>query len=267
MKRVCVFGIGEAGNLFAQDLVAAGLSVAVYDPAPVKTPEGVERFDEPESAVVGADTVIALTASADAEEALKQAFAQIAPEALYADFCSGSAGLKRRLAARAAERKIAFADIALLAIVPGNGIRTRSMVSGTGADRFVAQFSPLGTPVESLGGEAGDAATRKLLRSVFMKGLTAVTIEAMSAADKAGLSNWLWENISKEIAQADETLLHRLVTGTGLHARRRLSEMEASAELLAELNVEPLMTRSTVENLKNVLATGLPYIPDPAVTG
>ena len=151
MKRVCVFGIGEAGNLFAQDLVAAGLSVAVYDPAPVKTPEGVERFDEPESAVVGADTVIALTASADAEEALKQAFAQIAPEALYADFCSGSAGLKRRLAARAAERKIAFADIALLAIVPGNGIRTRSMVSGTGADRFVAD-TPISGAAQIVGG-------------------------------------------------------------------------------------------------------------------
>jgi len=263
MNRVCVFGLGEAGSLFAADLVNAGQSVAGYDPAPVDTPAGVERFDNPDDAVAGADTIIALTASADAEQALGQAFEQIPPDALYADFSTGSAGLKRRLADRAAQRQLAFADIALLAIVPGNGIRTNSLASGTGAERFVAQFSPLGTPVSSLGDSAGDAATRKLVRSVFMKGLAAVTIEAMKAAETVGLSDWLWNNISAEIAQADEALLHRLVAGTELHAQRRLGEMEAAAELLRELNVEPLMTDSTVNNLKAVIADRLPYIPAP----
>ena len=261
MKRVCVFGLGEAGSIFATELLDAGLSVAGFDPAAVSTSPGLQRFDNPVDAVAGADTVVSLTASADAEAALAQAYASIPPAALYADFSTASAGLKQALAETAAQRQIAFADVALLAVVPGNGIRANALASGTGAERFVAEFSALGMPVESLGERAGDAATRKLLRSIFMKGLAAVTIEAMAAAEEAGLSDWLWDNLCREITRADQLLLNRLVTGTELHAQRRLGEMEASAALLRELSVEPTMTVATVENLRNVISNGLPSVP------
>jgi 3-hydroxyisobutyrate dehydrogenase-like beta-hydroxyacid dehydrogenase len=253
--------LGEAGTIISSDLVAAGLSVNAYDPAPVSTPAGVSRFEDPGKAVVGVDAVIALTASGDAAVALEQSFDQIPQEALYADFSTASAGLKRKLAEKAATRDIAFADIALLAIVPGNGIQTRALAAGTGADRFVATFSPLGMPVESLGENAGDAATRKLLRSVFMKGLAAVTIEALRGAEQVGLSEWLWQNLAAEIEQADGAWLRRLVEGSKIHAARRLDEMEASSTLLRELEVRPLMTDSTVESLTKIMSEGLPVIP------
>ena len=261
MKTVCIFGLGEAGSIISSDLLSAGISVQAYDPAPVITPAGVSRFEDPGEAVAGVDAVLALTAVSDATTALSQSFEQIPQNALYADFSTGSAGLKRQLAEKAAERGIAFADIALVEIVPGRGIRTRALAAGTGADRFVKSFLPLGMPVESLGTRAGDAATRKLLRSVFTKGLAAVVIEALRGAEQAGLSEWLWQNISTEITQADERLLERLVTGSEVHAKRRLHEMEASAVLLRELGVEPLMTDSTVENLTKLMSEGLPAIP------
>ena len=117
-------------------------------------------------------------------------------------------------------------------------------------------------PVDSLGGRAGEAATRKLLRSVFMKGLAGVMIEALQAADRAGLSEWLWDNLTTEIAEADASLVYRLVSGTAPHARRRLHEMEASVQLLEELGVDVVMTRGTVENLRRVMKHGLPPIPE-----
>lgn len=261
MKRFCLFGLGEAGTLFSRDLLMEGISVNAYDPASVDTPVGVQRFDNPAQAVAGVDVVLAMTASIDALEALTQAFEAIPAGALYADFSTSTAQLKLDLAALAAQRAIEFVDVALLAVVPGNGARTPSLVSGTGAERFVDEFSTFGMSVKSLGEAAGDAATRKLLRSVFMKGLAGVVIEAMAAAEKVGLSDWLWDNITTEIELADEALLHRLVAGTQLHAERRLHEMEASASLLSEFAVEPLMTESTVRLLKKVLEQGLPYIP------
>ena len=94
-----------------------------------------------------------------------------------------------------------------------------------------------------------------------MKGLAGVMIEALQAADRANLSSWLWSNLTSEIAKADESLVHRLVSGTGFHAERRLHEMEASVQLLQDLGVEPVMTRGTVENLQRVLEHGLPPIP------
>ncbi len=261
MNTICVFGLGEAGSIISSDLLSAGISVRAYDPAPVITPAGVSRFDDPGEAVNCVDAVLALTAASDAATALAQSFEQIPQNALYADFSTGSADLKRKLAEKAAGRGIAFADIALMEIVPGRGIRTRALAAGTGADRFVKSFLPLGMPVESLGTRAGDAATRKLLRSVFTKGLAAVIIEALRGAEAAGLSEWLWQNISSEITQADERLLGRLVMGSEAHAERRLHEMEASAGLLRELGIEPLMTDSTVKNLKKLISEGLPAIP------
>ena len=261
MNTICVFGLGEAGSIISSDLVSAGISVQAYDPAPVFTPAGVSRFEDPGEALAGVDAVLALTAASDATTALAQSFDQIPRDALYADFSTASAGLKRQLAEKAAGRGIAFADIALMAIVPGRGIRTRALAAGTGADRFVKSFLPLGMPVESLGTSAGDAATRKLLRSVFTKGLAAVIFEALRGAEAAGLSGWLWQNISTEITQADERLLNRLVTGSEVHAERRLHEMEAAAGLLRELGIEPVMTDSTVKNLAKLMSEGSPAIP------
>ncbi len=261
MKRVCIFGLGEAGTLFAADLLAAGFEVRGYDPGPVATPAGVERCDSPGSAVADVEAVLALTASADAELALSQALEDIPADALYVDYSSGSPGLKRRLAELAEQRVIAFADIALLAVVPGNGLYTPSAVSGPGAERYVGRFAPLGVPVESVGSVPGQAATRKLLRSIFMKGMAAVAIEALRAAEQAELGDWLWDNIANEIAGADARLLRRLITGTALHADRRVDEMQASADLLCELNIEPLMTAATIANLKSVQVNGLPTVP------
>jgi 3-hydroxyisobutyrate dehydrogenase-like beta-hydroxyacid dehydrogenase len=119
----------------------------------------------------------------------------------------------------------------------------------------------LGAPVDVIGERAGDATTRKLLRSVMMKGLAAVVIEALRAAHAAGLSDWLWADLVAEMKAADEQLLVRLVEGTGVHARRRVHEMEASAAMLDSLGVDPVMTRATVEALRRVVVGGVPEVP------
>jgi 3-hydroxyisobutyrate dehydrogenase-like beta-hydroxyacid dehydrogenase len=250
---ITVFGLGEAGSLIATDLVAAGAQVHAYDPKPVATPEGVIRHDNPQDAVALSQVVIALTASADACEALNQAFSDIPETAVYADFSTSSADLKQRLAGHCYLRKLAFVDIALMSVVLGKGLNTPALASGDGAERFVRLFSSLGMPVEVISERAGDAATRKLLRSVMMKGLAAVVIEAMEAAHEAGCSEWLWKNMVEEISKANELLLARLVKGTRTHALRRLHEMQASSELVDSLGIDPIMTRAIVANLQKVL--------------
>ena len=259
--KIAVFGLGEAGALISVDLVAAGVVVSGYDPAEVITPPGVERVAQPAGAVRAADAVIALTQGHESITAIQQALQEIPAQAFYADFSSNSPGNKQRLAEIAAQRGLQFADIALLGTVPGKGLRTPALASGSGASRFVDTFAALGMPVSKVSDQAGDAAMRKLLRSVMMKGLAGCVIEAMRAAEKAGCAEWLWGNLADEITRADERLLSRLVRGSGPHAVRRLHEMEASLAMLQELGVEPLMTRGTVENLRHIPEQGLPAIP------
>jgi len=260
---IAMFGLGEAGSLLGADLAAAGAAVDGYDPADVATPPGVRRHAQPDGAVASADVVLSVTAAADAEVALSQAIGAIPAEAVYADLSTAPASLQARLGGLAAGHGLAFADVALMAPVPGRGIGTPALASGPGAGRLAAMLVPLGMPVTDIGGEPGLASSRKLLRSVMMKGLAAVVIEAMQGAEQAGCEHWLWGNLVGEITAADGDFLARLVRGTAPHALRRMHEMEASAELLAELGVDPVMTRSTVESLRRAVDTPLPNLPDP----
>ncbi|HET6954170.1 MAG TPA: DUF1932 domain-containing protein, partial [Acidimicrobiales bacterium] len=203
-------------------------------------------------------------AAADAVTALTQALDAIAPGAVYADLATAPPGLKRRLAAVAQGAGLGFADVALMAPVPGTGLRTPALASGPAARAVVAALAPLGMPVEHAGDEPGGAATRKLLRSVVMKGLAAVVVESMRAAEAAGLARETWDNIVGQVAAADEALIRRLVTGTARHAERRAHEMAAATALLSELGVEPTMTGATTAQLRRVASDPslVPELPD-----
>lgn len=259
--RITVFGLGEAGSLYAADLVASGAEVHGYDPAPAATPDGVARHDDAIAAVSDADVVLALTAAADASTAIAQALDALPPTAVYADCSTASAGLKRQLAATAADAGVSFVDVALMSPVPGRGLRTPALASGPGASRFVESMAPLGMTVTDDGPEAGRAASRKLLRSVVMKGFAALIIESIDAARAAGLEDETWENLVGQFTDADEALMRRMVDGTAPHALRRLHEMQAAAELLDELGIDPVMTRGTVESLRRI-ESGESQVPD-----
>lgn len=261
LKNIALFGLGEAGTLIGVDLQKHGITVTAYDPKDVPTPEGISRVDTPHEAVIGAEVIIALTAGNDAIKAIEQAIDTIPATALYADFSTNSATAKIAMANKAKNYGFDFVDVALMTIVPGKGLRTPVTVSGCGAKRFHALFAILDMPITVIEGNAGEAATRKLLRSVMMKGLAAVVIESMRAGEAANCSDWLWQNILDEIAQADKGLVNRLIKGTQTHASRRLHEMECAAELLNHFGTDSSMTKATIDSLKLVLKDGLPKIP------
>jgi 3-hydroxyisobutyrate dehydrogenase-like beta-hydroxyacid dehydrogenase len=263
--RVAVLGLGEAGGRFATDLVAAGVQVAAFDPGPVPSPEGVERWAEPVAAVRAAEVVLALTGPAEAAVVFDATVDVLATGAIYVDLTTSPPAAKAERAAVAAARGTAFVDVALMAPVPGRGLRTPALASGPGAGDYAALMRRLDVPVEVIEGGAGAATTRKLLRSVTMKGLAAIVIEALRAAEAADLSGWLWTDLVAELTAADEGLLVRLVEGTGVHATRRVHEMAACAEMLESLGVDPVMTRSTIETLRQAVVAGVPKVPNQTV--
>ncbi len=131
--------------------------------------------------------------------------------------------------------------------------------------RYAELINRLGGDVEVVSEVAGDAATRKLLRSVFVKGMTGVLVEALHAADAAGQGAWFREHVTAVVESADAALLRRLVAGTAIHAGRRIEEMSHAATLLRQLGVEPLLTEAAVARLRAVADEGVPEF-DPGGT-
>jgi 3-hydroxyisobutyrate dehydrogenase-like beta-hydroxyacid dehydrogenase len=235
---VAVLGLGEAGSAIAGDLVAAGASVRGFDPAIGTGPAGVQLAADARGAAAGSDVVLSVNAAAVAVKVAQSAAGGLGPGQVYADLNTGGAGLKRAVAEVLAPTGAAFADVALMSPVPGRGLRTPALVSGAGADDFARRLRPLGMPVEILGTEPGAAATRKLLRSVFTKGLAAACLESTRAARAAGCEEWMRAEIADVLTAADGALLERLLTGSERHATRRIHEVRDARELLAELGVQ-----------------------------
>jgi 3-hydroxyisobutyrate dehydrogenase-like beta-hydroxyacid dehydrogenase len=241
-----VLGLGEAGSALASDLARAGAVVRGFDPAP-RHAEGVDVTRTADEAVEGVDLVLAVTPAASAHEAAESAAPHLGSGQMYADASTAAPGLKRELEAVVAPTGATFADLALLGTVPGRGLRTPALVSGPGAEAVVSALAPLGMPVESLGSETGAASTRKLVRSVFMKGLAAAIGESLAAGRAAGCEDWIAGEIEETLNAADSGLFRRLVEGSRRHAVRRVDEMAAARALLVELGVEPRVTRAAEE--------------------
>lgn len=197
--------------------------------------------------------VLGITAAADSRQAMMQAWDQVGPRSHYADLATSSPKLKRELANFAARRRLPFTDVALMAPVPGRGLSTPALASGAGAVDYAGIINPLGGRVDVVGEEAGVAATRKLMRSVVTKGLAGLVRESMAAARAAGEEEWLWSHLVELTVTADEEFLERLVDGTESHAQRRLAEMQAAADFLADLGAPADMTSGTIEHLRRVL--------------
>jgi 3-hydroxyisobutyrate dehydrogenase-like beta-hydroxyacid dehydrogenase len=248
---VAVLGLGEAGGRLAADLVTAGVEVRGYDPL-TSAPEGVAQAGDPVAAVSGSTVVLALTTGSTALAAAESALPGLRAGAIYADLNTASPALKEQIAARAAGAGGRFADVALLGPVPEHGLRTPALASGPGARAFAELFQTLGMPVDVVSDRPGDAAARKLLRSVFMKGLAASVLESLHAADAAGHAAWLEREIASVIG---EPLLERLLEGSRRHAARRVDEMDAARELLLELGVEPRIAAATASVLADLAAS------------
>jgi 3-hydroxyisobutyrate dehydrogenase-like beta-hydroxyacid dehydrogenase len=182
---VAVLGLGEAGSAIAADLCAAGAVVRGFDPRARPAP-GITGCAGDADACRGAAVVVSLTCAYEAEGALMAALPGMRRDAIYADLNTASSALKAHLASLAASVGVGFADVALMSPVPGNGLRTPMLAAGPAAGQFAALFGGLGADVEVLAGPPGAAAARKLVRSVFYKGLAAAVIEALRAARAAG---------------------------------------------------------------------------------
>ena len=249
---VAVLGLGEAGSAIALDLASAGLVVRGFDPAGQDALDGVDLSGSAAEAAQGADAVLSLNASDVAADAAASAAPALGAAALFADLNTAAPAVKVSVAEVVTGAGASFADVALMGPVPGRGIRTPALASGPGAERFAQDFGEVGMPVTVVGTEPGEAAARKLARSVFAKGLAASVGEALTAAERLGCEEWLYAEIERALVEADESLLRRLIDGSRKHAARRGQEMAAAVAMLSDLEVTPRVAMATEEWLRSL---------------
>lgn len=249
---IAIVGLGEAGALLARDLVRAGAQVHGWDPDLHGDLSEIPLAASFADAVRGADIVISVNWAVVAADVAREAFPLLKSGMIFADHNTSGPSLKQELAAIVEPSGAAFVDVAMMAPVPGLGIRVPMFLAGPGAEALARVYRSYGTPVEIVSDVPGDAAARKLTRSVFFKGMSAAVCEALEAARAVGVEDWLRADITRTFVAADGTLLDRVVEGTYKHAKRRAHEMQDATALLDELGVPSTISAATAAALERI---------------
>ena len=127
------------------------------------------------------------------------------------------------------------------------------LLAGSHAEAIAPVLTGLGMKVNVAGAEVGAAAAIKMVRSVMIKGIEALTVECFLAASRAGIVDEVAASMKNNYPGLDwaKTVPYNLERMAN-HGERRAAEMEESAETLRELGVEPLMTQATVKRQREM---------------
>lgn len=248
--RIGVIGLGEAGSLIADGLVAAGARVTGFDPAVQEHPS-IRLASSAEEAVAEAAVVISINSSTVSARVAEQVVPALKPGAIYADLNTGTPALKRKLAALFPDG--VFADVAIMRPVPGLAEKVPMAVAGKGAHRFIELLEPFGLDLEYVSEVPGEAAARKLLRSILAKGIASVLIDCLWAAESLGLQDWAYQEILREFDSSNSATAKRYLSGTAKHVKRRQIEMMDVTEMLAEIGYQPTMVDGVALTYSRIL--------------
>ncbi len=233
--RIAVIGHGEAGSLIAGGLLAAGADAIGFDSAPVPY-HATPMAESVEEAIQGADVVLSLNSSLVAVTVAEQIAPLMDAGAIYADLNTGTPALKKKLAALFPEG--AFVDVAVMKPVPGLAEKVPLTIAGTAAKRFIHLLQPYGLNMEYVSEIPGEAAARKLIRSILAKGMAGVIIDCLWAAESMGMQDWAYEEILKEFDSSSAETAQRYITGSAQHFKRRQIEMMDVVEMLTDVGYE-----------------------------
>ena len=249
---VAVLGLGEAGSRFANDLAERGVRVLGWDPAPRRELHpAVTLAASNAEAARNADIVLSVNLSGAAETVAGEVLPVLTARHIYGELNTTSPAKKQVVAALLRPSGAHVVDVAIMAPVPPKGILTPLLLSGPGAAAMAELLLPLDLDIVVLNGPVGEAATRKLLRSIVYKGVAAVIGEAVAAGRSFGLEDYIRAQISSVIG-GNDALIDRFLEGSRTHALRRTHEMEAVVEMLQGQHVAPVMSQATLTSLLNL---------------
>ena len=252
--NIAILGLGEAGSCFANDLAEIGVSVVGYDPVPLRVLHSNVRLTASNSeAASGSDIILSVNLASVAEVVATEVLPVLRRGQVFAEMNTASPLTKKSVEAIIAPSGAETVDVAIMAPVPPKGFKTPFLISGPGASKFADTLNPFGLDITIVGEQVGEAATRKLLRSVVYKGFAAVMGEAVAAGKALGLEDYIREQIGSLIG-GDTAIIDRFLEGSKTHALRRSHELDAVVAMLMDLQVEPVISKATLKSLQNLAA-------------
>lgn len=270
MTTFAFIGFGEAGQDISRGLIGEGAELrTVYDilfPDNEKgrrlrdaaVERGITACMAPVEAVSGVDIVISAVTADQSVVAATAVAPHLVAGQIFMDMNSTSPMKKRKAAEVIEASGAAYVESAVMATVPGYAHKVPMLLAGAAAKDLEGLLKPFGMDVEAVGTEIGQASSIKMFRSVMVKGLEALFVESLRAAEKAGVSERVLASLDESYPGMDWSALASYHVGrVALHAGRRAAEMREVAATLDDLGIPPTMATATAELLERCVGAGL----------
>ncbi len=264
IDKLCIIGFGEAGRTIAE---AGGWEAraAAYD---IKTDAAetrelktrdfaaaqVKGCDRLQDAVSGAQLILSLVTADQASVAASQVAAYIGPGSLYCDMNSVAPDTKSQACETITKAGGRFVDVAIMSSIQPAEMDTPLLVSGPHADDALQALKEQGfTNIRAVGAQIGQASATKMIRSIVVKGLEALTAECVLAADRAGVLEDVAASLGSNWLDTANYRFERML----VHGQRRAAEMDEVVRTLDALGTGSIMARGTAERQRALGQLGL----------
>jgi 3-hydroxyisobutyrate dehydrogenase-like beta-hydroxyacid dehydrogenase len=255
-RRWGLVGFGEAGRAIGGAVAASGIDLAVHDRVLLDP----ERGPAVREAIIAAgatpvedlaafgdrDVVLSLVTPATAVPAAEGCAPHVRDGALYVDLNSTAPGDKLEVAAALPGVRVVDG------VMTGGGItldahRIPISLAGPDAAEAAGLLNGAGLNAAVVGDEIGSAAALKMLRSVVVKGMEGLWVEALVAARERGVVEPLMAMIEETLDRyTTRDFATMLVTTHVAHAGRRQVEVRMARDTVAGTGVPPLLSDGVV---------------------
>jgi len=276
-RNIAFIGMGEAGSAIVRgwgDRRKA--EIRAYDiksDTPVNAATMAERYDElgiegcaaSADAVSGARLVFCTVTADQAVVAAEASAPHLSPGTFWFDLNSCAPSSKRRAAEAIETSGGRYVDVAVMAPVHPKLNMVSLLISGPHAEAAAPILADLPMSPRVVAGEVGAASSIKMIRSVMVKGLEALTAECTLAAVAAGVEDEVFDSLMRSHPGTDwrKAAAYNFERAM-VHGARRAAEMEEVAKTLADLSLPNDMARATVAWERRIADAGLPA-PDDAM--
>jgi 3-hydroxyisobutyrate dehydrogenase-like beta-hydroxyacid dehydrogenase len=263
--RIGFLGYGEAAKAFHEGLSRPGLSFIAYDILLVSGGDVMRETMRARGADIAetiaglsqADWVFSAVTADQSLLALEPLLPHLRRGQVVIDINSVSPGRKRETAAAVEAVGCDYLDMAVMAPVHPRKHQTPVLLAGAPAGRLLPELLGFGFSAEIAGETPGAATAIKMVRSLFVKGLEAITVEALLAAKASGCYDEILSSLSSSFPglnwpQFAEYQMER----TTRHGRRRAAEMRESAATLDALGLRGGLAAEIAEVQERMGACG-----------
>ena len=271
--RIALVGFGEAAQAFVSGWALDDPArIAAFD---IKTDDVAQRADierryaahgvsgktDLGGALDAAELVFSLVTAdraLDAAEAASKVASEILPRgAIWLDCNSCAPDTKRRAAAVVEAAGGRYTDVAVMSPVHPKGHLVPLLISGPHAEAAERALSSLGMRPRIVGGEVGVASSIKMIRSIMIKGMEALSAECFLAARRAGVEGPVIASLQASDPGTDwpSKGAYNLERMTA-HGARRAAEMREVAKTVAGLGLPDWMSAATARWQDRVAGMG-----------